>query len=28
VPMMIAAARISKDPGKYGFDDGDNATGE
>jgi membrane-bound lytic murein transglycosylase D len=24
VPMMIAAARISKDPGKYGFGDGDN----
>ena len=28
VPMMIAAARISKDPAKYGFDTGDAATGE
>jgi membrane-bound lytic murein transglycosylase D len=28
VPMMIAAARISKDPGKYGFGDGDIAMGE
>ena len=28
VPMMIAAARISKDPAKYGFDGGDVAMGE
>jgi membrane-bound lytic murein transglycosylase D len=28
VPMMIAAARISKDPVRYGFDAGDNAAGE
>lgn len=28
VPMMIAAARISKDPGKYGFDSGTIALGE
>jgi len=28
VPMMIAAARISKDPGKYGFDQNDVAMGE
>ena len=28
VPMMIAAARISKDPGKYGFATDDIATGE
>jgi len=26
VPMMIAAARISKDPVKYGFDAGDAIT--
>lgn len=28
VPMMIAAARIAKDPGKYGFDRNDVAMGE
>lgn len=28
VPMMIAAARISKDPARYGFDDNDVAMGE
>ena len=28
VPMMIAAARISKDPAKYGFDTNDVAMGE
>lgn len=28
VPMMIAAARIAKDPGKYGFASGDIAMGE
>ena len=28
VPMMIAAARISKDPGKYGFASEDVAMGE
>jgi membrane-bound lytic murein transglycosylase D len=28
VPMMIAAARISKDPARYGFDAGDVALGE
>lgn len=28
VPMMIAAARIAKDPGKYGFDQNDVAMGE
>jgi peptidoglycan lytic transglycosylase D len=28
VPMMIAAARISKDPAKYGFDNNDVAMGE
>jgi membrane-bound lytic murein transglycosylase D len=28
VPMMIAAARISKDPARYGFDSGDVAMGE
>ena len=28
VPMMIAAARISKDPAKYGFDSNDVAMGE
>ena len=27
VPMMIAAGRISKDPGKYGFDTPDVALG-
>jgi membrane-bound lytic murein transglycosylase D len=28
VPMMIAAARISKDPARYGFDDTDAGLGE
>ena len=28
VPMMIAAARISKDPARYGFDSSDAAMGE
>jgi membrane-bound lytic murein transglycosylase D len=28
VPMMIAAARISKDPARYGFDNNDVAMGE
>jgi len=28
VPMMIAAARISKDPGKYGFDGNNASMGE
>ena len=28
VPMMIAAARIAKDPARYGFDDNDVAMGE
>ncbi|HKR09416.1 MAG TPA: lytic transglycosylase domain-containing protein [Gemmatimonadaceae bacterium] len=28
VPMMIAAARIAKDPAKYGFDNNDVAMGE
>ncbi|MFL5478730.1 MAG: transglycosylase SLT domain-containing protein, partial [Gemmatimonadaceae bacterium] len=28
VPMMIAAARISKEPARYGFDDPDAGMGE
>ena len=28
VPMMIAAARISKDPARYGFDDNDSSASE
>ena len=28
VPMMIAAARISKDPARYGFDTGDISMAE
>jgi membrane-bound lytic murein transglycosylase D len=28
VPMMIAAARIAKDPTRYGFDQNDIAMGE